>query len=211
MAADGSRIYFTEELPDRTTRILQVSINGGEAAPLVVPLKQPQVLDLSKAGTELLIANYEGNQGFSFWVQPVAGGSPRRVGTILVVGDARFGADGTSIVYGDGHDVYSARMDGSSPRRLVTVDSGPFGFQFSPDARIFRFTQFDFQVDSMTIMEAADDGTGLHKMFGGCCGTWTSDGRFFVFQSRRDLRLDLWALPEERLSPGAGERIRHSS
>ncbi len=34
MAADGSRIYFTEELPDRTTRILQVSINGGEAAPL---------------------------------------------------------------------------------------------------------------------------------------------------------------------------------
>jgi Tol biopolymer transport system component/DNA-binding winged helix-turn-helix (wHTH) protein len=201
MAADGSRIYFTEELPDRGTRILQVSINGGEATPLVVPLKQPQVLDLSRDGTELLIANYEGNQGFSFWVQPVAGGSPRRVGTILVMGDARFGADGTSIIYGNGHDVYSARLDGSSPRRLVTVDSDPFGFQFSPDARIFRFTQFDYQVDSMTIMEAAADGTGLHKMFGGCCGTWTSDGRFFVFQSRRDLRLDLWALPEERRFP----------
>jgi DNA-binding winged helix-turn-helix (wHTH) protein/Tol biopolymer transport system component len=198
MATDGSRIYFTEELPDRATRILQVSVKGGEAAPLSVPLKQPQVLDLSRDGTELLIANYEGSQGFSFWVQPVAGGSPRRVGTILVVGDARFGADGTSIIYGNGHDVYSARLDGSSPRRLVTVDSDPFGFQFSPDARIFRFTQFDYQVDSMTIMEAAADGTGLHKMFGGCCGTWTSDGRFFVFQSRRNLRLDLWALPEER-------------
>jgi Tol biopolymer transport system component len=38
-------------------------------------------------------------------------------------------------------------------------------------------------------------------MFGGCCGTWTPDGRFFVFQSRRDLRLDLWALPEERRFP----------
>ena len=66
MAADGSRIYFTEELPDRATRILQVSVKGGEAAPLSVPLKQPQVLDLSRDGTELLIANYEGNQGFSF-------------------------------------------------------------------------------------------------------------------------------------------------
>ena len=117
------------------------------------------------------------------------------------MGDARFGADGTSIVYGDGHDVYSARRDGSSPRRLVTVDSDPFGFQFSPDARTLRFSQWDYQVDSMTIMEAAADGTGLHKMFGGCCGTWTSDGRFFVFQSRRDLRLDLWALPEERRFP----------
>ena len=201
MAADGSRIYFTEMLAGQGFRISQVSVNGGEAAPLSVPLKQPQVLDLSRDGTELLIANYEGNQGFSFWVQPVAGGSPRRVGTILVVGDARFGADGTSIVYSDGHDVYSAHRDGSSPRRLVTVDSDPFGFQFSPDARIFRFTQWDYQVDSMTIMEAAADGTGLHKMFGGCCGTWTSDGRFFVFQSRRDLRLDLWALPEERRFP----------
>ena len=123
------------------------------------------------------------------------------MGTILVVGDARFGADGMSIIYGNGHDIYSALWDGSSPRRLVTVDSDPFGFQFSPDARIFRFTQFDYQVDSMAIMEAAADGTGLHKMFGGCCGTWTPDGRFFVFQSRRDLRLDLWALPEERRFP----------
>ena len=198
MATDGSRIYFTELLPDRATRILQVSVKGGEAAPLSVPLKQPQVLDLSRDGTEILIANYEGSQGFSFWVQPVAGGSPRRLGTILVVGDARFGADGTSIIYGNGHDVYSARSDGSSPRRLLTVDGDPFGFQFSPDARVFRFSQFDYQVDSMAIMEAAADGTGLHKMFGGCCGTWTSDGRFFIFQNRRNVEVDLWALPDDR-------------
>jgi DNA-binding winged helix-turn-helix (wHTH) protein/Tol biopolymer transport system component len=201
MATDGSRIYFTEVLPDERTRILQVSVKGGEAAPLSVPLKQPQVLDLSRDGTELLIANHEGNQGFSFWVQPVAGGSPRRVGTALVRGDARFIEDGTSIIYSDGHDVYSVRRDGSSLRKLLTIDSVPFGFQFSPDARVFRFTQFDYQVDSMAIMEAAADGTELHKMFGGCCGTWTSDGRFFIFQSRRDLRLDLWALQEERRFP----------
>ena len=41
-------------------------------------------------------------------------------------------------------------------------------------------------------------GRELHKMFPGCCGKWTSDGRFFIFQNRRDGRIDLWALPEER-------------
>jgi Tol biopolymer transport system component len=35
-------------------------------------------------------------------------------------------------------------------------------------------------------------------MFPGYSGTWTSDGRFFIFQTRSDRRFDLWALPEER-------------
>ena len=38
----------------------------------------------------------------------------------------------------------------------------------------------------MTIMEASADGTGLHKMFDACCGRWTPDGRFFIFQNRID-------------------------
>jgi len=47
-------------------------------------------------------------------------------------------------------------------------------------------------------MEAAADGAGLHKMFGGCCGEWTPDGRYFIFQDRHEGRFDLWAVPEER-------------
>jgi DNA-binding winged helix-turn-helix (wHTH) protein/WD40 repeat protein len=197
MATDGSRIYFNEVLPGPRNLIVQVSTKGGEAVPLSVPLKQPRVLDLSREGTELLVANDEGNRLSSLWVQPVAGGSPRRVGTVLV-DDARFGANGTSIIYGNGHDVYSESRDGSSPRKLLTVDGIPSSFRFSPNGRVFRFSQFDFRVDSMAITEAIADGTGLHKMFPGCCGKWTSDGRFFIFQNRPDRRIDLWALPEER-------------
>jgi Tol biopolymer transport system component/DNA-binding winged helix-turn-helix (wHTH) protein len=197
MATDGLRIYFNEVLPGPRNQIVQVSINGGEAAPLSVPLKQPRVLDLSRDGTELLIASEEGFES-ALWVLPVAGGSPRRVGTILAHDDARFGADGTSIMYGNGEDVYSVRRDGSSPRKLLTASGTPFSFRFSRDARVFRFTQFESLIDNMTIMEAITDGTGLHKMFQGCCGTWTADGRFFIFQNRREGKLDLWALPEKR-------------
>jgi Tol biopolymer transport system component/DNA-binding winged helix-turn-helix (wHTH) protein len=207
MATDGSRIYFNEVLPGPRKLIFQVSTKGGEAVPLTVQLKQPEVLDLSKDGTELLVANSEEPPLTSLWVQPVAGGSPRRVGTVLAWG-ARFGADGTSIIYSDGHDVYSVSRDGSSPRKLFTTDNWAFSFRFSPDARTFRFTKYDRQIGSLMIMEAASDGTGLHRMFQGSRGKWTPDGRLFIFENERDDRTDLWALPEERRFPWRKRDLR---
>jgi Tol biopolymer transport system component/DNA-binding winged helix-turn-helix (wHTH) protein len=200
LATDGSRIYFNETLIDQRSVIVQVPVTGGDATPLSTPLKQPRVLDLSREGTELLIANDDGYDSSSLWVQPVVGGSPRRIVTVPIT-DAKFGTDGKSIIYGTDHDVYSVNRDGTSGRKLLTASAVPFGFRFSPDGRTFRFTEYDHRVDSMAIMEAAGDGTKLHRMMGGCCGQWTSDGRFFVFQTRSDpalLRIDLWALPEDR-------------
>jgi DNA-binding winged helix-turn-helix (wHTH) protein len=200
LATDGSRIYFNELLPGPRSLIVQVSIKGGEAIPLSVPVRQPRLFDLTREGTEFLIGSCAENGPCSLWMQPVAGGSPRRVGTVLV-DDARFAGDGTSIIYGNGHDVYSVSRDGSFPRKLLTVDGTPFSFRFSPDAQVLRFSQADEQIFSMAMMEAAADGTGLHRMFPGCCGTWTSDGRFFIFQRRPEMRIDLWALLEARGSP----------
>lgn len=200
LVTDGSRIYFNETLIDQRSIIVQVSVTGGEAVPLAVPLKQPRVLDLSRDGTELLIANDDGFDSSSLWVQSVVGGSPRHIETVPIV-DAKFGADGKSIIYGTGHDVYSLNLDGSSGRKIMTTDAIPFGFRVSPDGRTLRFAEFDQRVDSMTIMEAATDGTRLHSITGGCCGAWTSDGRFFIFQNRSDpglLRIDLWASPEHK-------------
>jgi Tol biopolymer transport system component/DNA-binding winged helix-turn-helix (wHTH) protein len=197
MATDGSRIFFNEVLPGPHNLVVQVSIRGGEAVPMPVQLKQPTVLDVSSDGTELLMAN-DGESGFTLWVQSVAGGSPRRVGMALAH-DARFGVDATSVIYGNNHDVYSLSRDGSSPRKLLTVDNNvAFAFQYSPDGRRIRFSVFDVQIDSMSILQALADGTEFHKVFGGCCGRWTSDGRYFIFQTRRNARLDLWALPEEK-------------
>ena len=197
MATDGSRIFFNEVLPGPHNLVVQVSTRGGEAVPMPVQLKQPTVLDVSSDGTELLMAN-GGESGFTLWVQSVAGGSPRRVGMALAH-DARFGVDATSVIYGNNHDVYSLSRDGSSPRKLLTVDNNvAFAFQYSPDGRRIRFSIFDVQIDSMAILQALADGTEFHKVFGGCCGRWTFDGRYFIFQSRRNARLDLWALPEEK-------------
>jgi Tol biopolymer transport system component/DNA-binding winged helix-turn-helix (wHTH) protein len=200
LATDGSRIYFNETLTDHRPVIVQVSVTGGDAVPLSMPLKQPRLLDLSREGTEFLIANDDGFESSSLWVLPVVGGSPRRIGTVPIT-DAKFAADGKSIIYGSEHEVYSVGRDGSSARKLLKADGIPFGFQFSPDGRILRFSEFDPRIDSMSIMEASAEGTGLHQMFQACCGRWTPDGRFFTFQNRIDGRLDLWALPEARRFP----------
>ncbi len=47
------------------------------------------------------------------------------------------------------------------------------------------------------------DGSGLHEVLAGwntapseCCGTWTSDGKYFLFQSTRDRDTNIWIVPE---------------
>src|ERR1035438_1698003 len=108
LATDGSRIYFNVRSASTGTIIVQVSVKGGETIPFAVPLKDPRLLDIARDGTELLLGNEEQFDLSSLWLQPVAGGSPRRIGMVLV-GDANygnyganasFGADGTSVIYG---------------------------------------------------------------------------------------------------------------
>ncbi len=205
--SDGVRIYFNESFPDGRILIAQVSVKGGEVTPLSLPLKAPNVRDLSRDGTELLIANAEesaeGTDGNSIWVQPVAGGSPLRIGSILA-GDAAFSADGTGIIYGKGHDVYATNRDGSSPRKLFTVEYFPAHFRFSPDRKLLRFMQSD-NSDNFWLMSAAADGTELRKMFHAGPGDWSPDGRYFIMV-RRDSgfvsgHLEVWSLPEMKVFP----------
>ncbi len=197
---DGSRIYFTQQFPDGNTRIFQLPVKGGEATPLPVSLKRPEVLDVSRDGTELLIGNFEGKEGYSFWIQPIAGGSPRRIGSVLGNDQSAFNPDGTGIIFGKEHDIYSVNRDGSAFRKLLATEGFPLAFRFSPDAKVLRFSLFDNSNFTVKIMEVSPEGAGLHKLLDGCCGQWTPDGQLFIFQnqwlsSRHD---DLWALPEKR-------------
>jgi len=197
MATDGSRIYFNEQLPGPRNLIVQVAVGGGEVVPLSTPLKAPQFMDLSRDGTYLLIGNNEVGHAFSLWVQPVAGGSPRRIGDILAE-EARFGPDGSSIIYSINNEVYSVDRDGSSSKKLFAFENFPYSFRFSPDAKVLRFSLENGENDSIAMMESAADGTNLHKLFTGCCGKWTPDGRYFVFENGLNDRVDLWATSHAR-------------
>jgi DNA-binding winged helix-turn-helix (wHTH) protein/Tol biopolymer transport system component len=204
LVSDGVRVYFNEWLADGRLIIVQSSVKGGDVIPLSVPLNVPFVQDISRDGTELLVANEEGPQGRSVWVQPIAGASPHRVGTILTswgpwgpgLDHAAFAADATHIIYSQGNDVYSVSRDGSALRKIFSVGHLTKDFRYSPDSQVLRFSQFK-PFEKQTIMSASADGTRLHKLVDGGCGEWTPDGRYFIFSSAPfSLRSDLWALPE---------------
>src|SRR5690348_3188608 len=88
----------------------------------------------------------------------------------------------------------------------------PDWVRWSPDSRRIRFSVQDPRTLSFTLWEVSADGSNLHAQLPGwnnppaeCCGTWTRDGKYFLFQSTRNGRTDLWAIPE------AGNLFRRAS
>jgi len=201
MVTDGSRVYFTEQPKGANGVIAQVSVTGGATA--LVPSSFPNVAvnGISPSGSDLLVYTWRTNELLTpLWVIPVLGGTPRRVGETTQ--DATWLADGR-IVYTSGHDLFISRSDGTEAQKLVAVRGLPVWPRMSPDGRVLRFTEHDPKSDSSSLWEVSADGSHPHPLLSGwsnhgteCCGNWTLDGRYFVFQSTRSGRTDLWALRE---------------
>src|SRR5205823_10194738 len=133
-------------------------------------------------------------------------GLPRRVGDILGHA-ASWSPNGEQIVYARGNDLFLVKRDGTQSHPLATL-TGPASYiRWSPDGRALRFTVEDVKVGfSQSLWEVAHDGTGLRPLLPGwsnppaeCCGNWTPDGNYFVFQSDRvDINTTtLWAIREK--------------
>ena len=206
MVTDGLRVYF-EVLEAESLR--QVSVEGGESAPLPIPFDLPALIGLSPSKSELLLLGPPGdakqNDTGGIWTMPVLGGQVRRIGDMVVL-DATWSPDGASIYYAKGPDIWVARSDGAEARKILTVDGErePNWIRFSPDGRLFRFDVLDDKHNTNTLWEARADGSGLRRLFSGdagpneCCGAWTPDGRYFVFESTRGGAWNLWAVREKR-------------
>ncbi len=202
MVTDGARIYFGSVSSGRYI-ISQVSAAGGETAMINTPVRDPFIEDISPEQSDLLVQTT--NSGDSagndaFWLVPVPAGPPRRLGGI--VGHGGRWAPDRKLVFGKGHDLYLGEYDGGNARKLTTAPGFPAFARFSPDGQRIRFTVFDPEHTS-SIWEVQADGRGLHALFPDgnnprqeCCGNWTLDGRYYVFQSVRDDVANIWAIPD---------------
>jgi Tol biopolymer transport system component len=159
--------------------------------------------DISASGSALLVGTSTGTAGEgSVWAFPLPAGSPRRLGD-LVVNSAAWSPDTSDLVFSKGQEIFTANSDGGNPRKLATVGGWVEGLRFSPDSHRLRFTVVDFKTDSNSLWELNRDGSGLHPLLPGwndspqeCCGNWTPDGKYFLFQSFRAGRNNIWVLPE---------------
>ena len=183
--------------------LAQVAVTGGEIIELA-PLDRA-ILDIDPNGTEMLVStNVATEDDVELAAMPVLGGTPRRLGDSRVTNPsfgygAAWSPDKSRILFTRGTDIGVARSDGSESRRLITAPGPAFAPRWSPDGERLRYSVQDAKTGATSIWEANADGTSSHALFQGwtgaanpCCGTWTGDGRYFVFEAAGNI----WARRE---------------
>ena len=201
IGTDGARLYFDVTAPQGSA-IAQVSITGGLSARVPVPAATMNLMDVSPDGSTLLVSDWIGQTAFhgALWALPVLGGSPRKLGD-LAAQAAAFSPDGQNIAYSDAHNLMIAKSDGTNPHILATLSDFAFEPAWSPDGTKIRFRRSSGLVTFGSLWEIPASGgspreilPGWHNPPAECCGKWTADGHYYVFQSS----FGVWALAEKR-------------
>ena len=211
-ASDGTRIYFSQ-LANGRPILTQASIANGEISSLSLPsgIASPMIGSISPDGAKLVVRNHlapESEQ--ALWIVPTLGGNARRIANVLAH-DATWMPDGQHILYAFGHDLYIVKEDGSDQRKFASVPGRAFWLRWSPQGSPLRFTLLDSANRSATLWEISASGQNPHPLLSDwtkpaseCCGSWTADGRHYVFQSSHTGSSNIWELDSARWwHPGA--------
>jgi eukaryotic-like serine/threonine-protein kinase len=196
---DGPRLFVQESVGGHFV-VAQVSASGGETVPIPTPFQNVCLDNISPDKSELLVGTFTGAElEQPLWTLPVLGGSPRRLGNVVAT-------DGTWMTNGDmlvahGSDLQVVNPETNAAHKFASPPDFTYWLRWSPDGRALRFT-VTFP-SGYQIWEVAADGSHLHRLLQNwhepaneSKGTWTQDGKYFLFQSFRNGRTDLWAIPE---------------
>jgi len=207
LTTDGARVYFnTGEIGAEDP--YQVSSKGGVPVPISPALKGFHLADLSPDRSDYLLikfdlATLEADLGAgTLWTAPAIGGPPRRLGN-LTASWAAWSPDGQQFAYVHNKELHIARSDGTEIRKLASLSDFPFLPRWSPDGRTLRFSSSNAYNSSYSLWEVSTDGSRLHPLLPGwhnppkeCCGNWTPDGKYFVFQASVNGTSTIWAIRE---------------
>jgi eukaryotic-like serine/threonine-protein kinase len=202
VVTDGSRLYFV----DGQAGLSQTSVTGGETIPVPTSLEDTgfsNLFDIAPDGPVLLMNTARGTVlDGPLWTVPVLGGTPRRLGS-TEGHTAAWSPDKKRIVYCKGNEIFMANSDGSNVLLLLTTAGTPSDISWSPDGLLLRFTLNDPNTNNRSIWQTSVSGKNLRPLLAGwnsspneCCGNWTADGKYFVFQASRDGTANLWAIRE---------------
>jgi Tol biopolymer transport system component/DNA-binding winged helix-turn-helix (wHTH) protein len=201
-ATDGLRIFVPVIAGGRPV-LGQVDVHTGEVKDLPLPseIASPMLGDLSPDGSTLLLRTHLSPESEQpLWMVSIGGGSALRLANI-VAHDATWMPDGKSVLYAAGNQLIVNRPQDGTSTVFATLPGRAFWLRWSPDGKLLRFTLMDPIDHTLGLWEAGRDGKQMRPILNGwtkpaseCCGIWTGDGKYFVFQSDRGGSSDLWRM-----------------
>ncbi|MGA7243244.1 MAG: protein kinase [Terracidiphilus sp.] len=206
IGTDGSRLFLTV-VDSGVEDTAAVPITGGEPARIALPGPNMFPVDISSDGASFLLVDGTGYPATGpMWSLPVLGGSPRRLG------DASghvgvWSADGKQLAFGKGSDVFLAQADGADAHKVATMKNLVSGLSISPDGSRLQVETEEISQSGTSVVagersisEISANGSNARPLVqerqnstNECCGRWTADGKYYVFQSGGQI----WALAGE--------------
>src|SRR5215469_1789586 len=199
---DGPRVFVQENIGGRFL-IAQSSASGGDTVAIPTSFTNVALDNISIDKSELLVGSFTGvEEEQVLWGLPVLGGTPRRLSDIT-------GVDGTwmpngSLLVSHELQLWVIPKEGGPPRKFADPGSFSWWFRWSPDGKVMRFTRNEPKTSGNDLWEISADGTNLHRLLGGwnehspkVMGSWTPDGKYFLFVTPHGTRGDLWAVREK--------------
>jgi Tol biopolymer transport system component/DNA-binding winged helix-turn-helix (wHTH) protein len=204
LGSDGTRIYFSNI--ENGTPVLAVALaTNGEISRFQLPseVSGPLIGALSPDGSKLVVRSHlQAEPEQPLWIVPTLGGNAWQVPNIAAH-DATWMPDGRRLLVAIGNNLFIIGADGSDPHRFLTTGGLAFWLRWSPDGRRLRYTLRDPKRQTAELWEVNADGSNPHPLFPGwsqpaseCCGSWTPDGRDFVFQSYHSGHSEIWVRRE---------------
>lgn len=205
--SDGTRIYFGEFSGGRNI-LKEVSKTGGETEEIQTFLPDPLIEDFSQEDSQLLVQAGKDQwnpEGSAFWLVPVPRGPTRRMEGVVGRAGGWVPEPKGKFYFSKSKDIYIADHDGGNARKIATAAAEVRAIQASPDGSYLRFTISDLGKCAYSLWEVRLDGKALRPLLPEwsktpleCCGTWTPDGKYYLFQSlQRNIDINnIWVMRE---------------
>lgn len=210
LLTDGNRVYFWEYRGDGLV-LASAPVDGGEVTEVHVP---PGFLisDVSKDGKEFLgcgrapdgvvsLATVSASSKSLLWLTRLRGPESDPPWACQAVWSPDLKQISSSVPNG----VLEAKLDGDRIRQIARVDGLPRWQRWSPDGSKLVFSVLKPKAEIFSLWQVNADGSLLRRLgFSGsgfteaCCGSWTPNAEWLVFEAEKNQSHDIWAVREGR-------------
>lgn len=208
----GDNELFVTESPASGRVLSKLSLHNAEQVVVPAGFADAQVMDISADHAKLLVS-HQGTAGEAeLWAVPIKSGAPQRLGD-TTGRYATWSRDNKHLAFVKSSTIFVANGDGGDAREVYTASGSVFALHFSPDGKRLRFSVGSTVQNTTEIWEVGVSGLHAHALLEGwqhasssCCGNWTANGDYYIFQVTQTSPTNLttlWAVADHGQSAKA--------